>query len=216
MLVVGFEAGCRGVGYPPLALDRKTVTWGVAQAKIAARRWRWIGFHRGRGRGVLQGPLWCEKQIRRFWTAKGAVQNDGGLYVNDGLCGGKRLVGAGVGVEGQVEEFLLEALLGVAWRAAGGGRGGDDGEEVKLREGGARDVEALGVGTGVGRREKEAGVVGQGVEQGEVGWGEAFEEVAGAEDEAEPRGLRCAGGRGRWRRVRRSGLTWSVRLKSRT
>jgi hypothetical protein len=79
---------------------------------------------------------------------------------------------------------------GAGWRREGAaGGGGDDGEQVELGDGGAGDVEALGVGAGVGRGEEEAGVVDQGVEEGAVGGGEAFEEVAGAEGEAEPEAL---------------------------
>jgi len=92
-----------------------------------------------------------------------------------------------------VEELVLEALFGWLGRercAAGGG--GDDGEELHLRDGGAGDEEALGVGAGVRRGKEDAGVVDQRVEQGDVGGGEAFEEVAGAEGDPEPEAL-CAG-----------------------
>ena len=57
------------------------------------------------------------------------------------------------------------------------GGGGDDGEELELGDGGSGDVEALGIGAGVGRGEEEAGVADEGVEQGGVGGGEAFEQV---------------------------------------
>src|ERR1035437_4158265 len=103
---------------------------------------------------------------------------------------GRRLIWAGVGVEGEVEEFVLEVFFGGAigdGRTAGGG--GDDGEQVDVGEGGAGDVEALSVGAGVGRGEEEAGVVDEGVEQGAIGGGEAFEEVAGTDGEAEPEAL---------------------------
>jgi len=86
-----------------------------------------------------------------------------------------------------VEEFVLEALLGGAvGRGGAARRRGDDGEEVEVGEGGAGNVEALGVGAGVGWGEEEAGVVDQGVDERAVGWGEAFKEVSGAEGEAEP------------------------------
>ena len=86
-----------------------------------------------------------------------------------------------------MEELVLEVFfggtVGGGWAA---GWGGDDGEEQEAGDGGSGDVEALGVGAGVGRGEEEAGVVAEGVEQGAVGGGEAFEEIAGAESEAEP------------------------------
>src|ERR1019366_3135170 len=72
--------------------------------------------------------------------------------------------------------------------------GGDDGEELKLGDGSAGDVEALGVGAGVGWGEEEAGVVDQGVEQGAVGGGEAFELVSRAEGDAEPEALGAGAG----------------------
>ena len=53
----------------------------------------------------------------------------------------------------------------------------------------ARDVDALGVGAGVGRGEMEAGVVDEVVEEGDVDGGEAFELIGlrdGAKGEAEP------------------------------
>jgi hypothetical protein len=71
----------------------------------------------------------------------------------------------------------------VGW--PGGGRG-DDGQELDFGEGGAGNVEALGVGAGVGRGEEEAIVVGEGVDQRAVGGSEALEEVARLEGEAEP------------------------------
>jgi len=92
-----------------------------------------------------------------------------------------------------VEELVLDGFRsGGAGLAAGGGS--DDGEKLDLGEGGAGDVEALGVGAGVGRGEEEAVVVGQGVEEGTVGGGEAFEQVPGAEGEAQPESLRSGTG----------------------
>jgi hypothetical protein len=94
-----------------------------------------------------------------------------------------------------VEEFVLEVFFGGAigdGRTAGGG--GDDGEQVDVGEGGTGDVEALSVGAGVGRGEEEAGVVDEGVEQGAIGGGEAFEEVSSAEGEAEPEAFGAGAG----------------------
>ncbi len=57
-----------------------------------------------------------------------------------------KLVRAGVGVEGEVEEFVLQILFGRAsdeGRAARGGR--DDGQQDQFGDGGAGDVDALGV-----------------------------------------------------------------------
>jgi hypothetical protein len=89
------------------------------------------------------------------------------------------LIGAGVGIERQVEELVLEALLGgLIGEGLAAGGGGDDGQELKLGDGGTGDIDALGVGTGVGRGEEEAGIVDEGVEQGAVGGGEALEQVA--------------------------------------
>jgi hypothetical protein len=93
-----------------------------------------------------------------------------------------------------VEEFFLEAVLGGLGERLAAGGGGDDGEQVEFGDGGAGDEEALGVGPGVGRGEEEAGVVDQGVEEGAVGGGKAFEEVAGAEGEAEPEALATRAG----------------------
>ncbi len=98
------------------------------------------------------------------------------------------LVGAGGGVDGEVEELVLEGFGGGGAGLAAGG-GGDDGEELEIGESGAGNVEALCVGTGVGRGEEEAVVVGECVEEGAVGGGESLQEVAGAEDEAEPEAL---------------------------
>ncbi len=57
---------------------------------------------------------------------------------------------------------------------------------MKFGDGGAGDEDALGVGAGVGWGELEAGVVDEVIGEGDVGGGEAFEQVAGAEGEAEP------------------------------
>jgi hypothetical protein len=103
------------------------------------------------------------------------------------------LIWAGGGIERQVEELILD---GFGWRGAGlaAGGGGDDGEELDLGEGGAGNVEALGVGAGVGRGEEETIVVGEGVEKGTVGGGEAFKQVPGAKGEAQPESLRSGTG----------------------
>jgi hypothetical protein len=97
-------------------------------------------------------------------------------------------IGAGGGVEGQVKELALDVF---GWGGAGltAGGGGDDGEELEIGEGGAGNIEALGVGTSVGRGEEEAVVVGEGVEEGAVGGGEALQKIARLEGEAEPEAL---------------------------
>src|SRR5208283_5704793 len=64
-------------------------------------------------------------------------------------------IGAGGGVDGEVEELFLEVFGGGGEGLAAGG-GGDDGEQLELGEGGAGDIEALGVGAGVGGGEEEA------------------------------------------------------------
>ena len=61
-------------------------------------------------------------------------------------------------------------------------------------EGGSGDVDALGVGAGIGRGEEESGVVEEVVEEGDVGGGEAFEEVAAAEGHAEPEAFGAGAG----------------------
>src|SRR5438270_606932 len=85
-----------------------------------------------------------------------------------------------------------------AWvlRASGGTArwAGDDGQELHLGDGCAGDVDALGVGAGVGWHEEEAGVFDEGIEQGAVGGGEAFELVAGAEGQAEPEAFAARAG----------------------
>jgi len=97
-----------------------------------------------------------------------------------------RLVGTGVWGDDGVEEVFLEAgdVCGGDGFAAGGR--GDNGQELELGEGGAGNVDALGVGAGVGWGEEEAGVVDEVVEEGGVGGRETFEEIAGAESEAKP------------------------------
>lgn len=96
------------------------------------------------------------------------------------------LVGAGIGRDGSVEEVFLEGGdAGSGQRLAAGG-GGDDGYELEFGEGGARNVEALGVRASIGWGEVEACVPDEVVEEGEIGGGEAFEEVARAEGHAEP------------------------------
>jgi hypothetical protein len=94
-----------------------------------------------------------------------------------------------------VDEIFLEVFGG-----GGGGEGlaaggrGDDGQELDFGEGGAGDVEALGVGAGVGWGEEEAVVVGEGVEEGAVGGGEALQKIASPEGEAEPEAFRAGTG----------------------
>ena len=96
---------------------------------------------------------------------------------------------------GRWEEFALKAFFGGAIRNGGApGGSGDDGEQVELRDGGAGDIESLGVRAGVRRGEEEAGVVDEGVKQSEVGGREAFEQVAGAEGEAEPEAFGAGAG----------------------
>ena len=86
-----------------------------------------------------------------------------------------------------MEEFVLEGLLGgFGGELRSPGRSGDDSEELEFGNGGAGNVDALGVRAGVGRSEEQAGVVDEGVEQGEVGGGQAFQDVPGAEGDAEP------------------------------
>jgi hypothetical protein len=60
------------------------------------------------------------------------------------------------------------------------GRGGDDCDELELGDGGSRDVDALGVRTGIGRGEEEAGVADEVIEEGDVDGGESFKLVFGA------------------------------------
>jgi hypothetical protein len=100
------------------------------------------------------------------------------------------LVRPGVGREGSVEEFILQAWSdrrGQSFFARGRG---DDGQELKLRDGRAGDIDALGVGADVGRGEMESGVVEDVVQQRNIDGGEALELVGfcggGAEGEAEP------------------------------
>ena len=93
-----------------------------------------------------------------------------------------------------MEELVLERLFGGLgsglFRCGRAARGrGDDGEQIELGDGGAGDVEALGVGAGIRRSEEEACVFGERVEEGEVDGREAFEEVAGGEHEADPEAL---------------------------
>jgi len=84
-----------------------------------------------------------------------------------------------------MEELVLDGFGGCGAGLAARG-GGDDSQELDFGEGGAGDVEALGVGACVGRGEEEAVVVGEGVKEGAVGGGEAFQQVSGAEGEAQP------------------------------
>jgi len=91
------------------------------------------------------------------------------------------------------EVFLKTGDRGCGERLATRGRG-DDGDELEVGEGGAGDVDALGVGAGVGWGEEEACIVEDVVEERDVGGGEAFEEVAGAEGHAEPEAFGAGSG----------------------
>ena len=107
-----------------------------------------------------------------------------------------RLVGSGGGQVG-VEEVLLRAGVGCQGGGFLFGRGGDDGQEGELSDGGTRDVDALGVGAGIGWGQEEAGIVDEVVKEGDVRGGEALEQVAGGEGEAEPEAFRSEVVRGR-------------------
>jgi hypothetical protein len=110
-----------------------------------------------------------------------------GWIVKD--CGPGRLVRAARGRDQVVEEILLQGRNGGGREGFAAGGGGDDGEELEFGEGGAGDVDTLGVGAGVGRGEMEADVVDQVVEKGDVRGSEAFQEVSGAKGHAEPESL---------------------------
>src|ERR1700733_8584425 len=88
------------------------------------------------------------------------------------------LVGAGVGWGDQVvEEVFLEGGDGGGGEGFAAGGGGDDGEELEFGEGGAGNVDALGVGASVGRGDLKAGILDEVVGEGDVDGSEAFEEV---------------------------------------
>jgi hypothetical protein len=95
-----------------------------------------------------------------------------------------------VGWKRGVEKVVLEAGGSLGGHGLAAGRGGDDGDELKLGDGATRDVDALGVGADVRRGELEANVVDKIVEQRGVEGSEAFEVVGlfgvGAEGDAEP------------------------------
>jgi hypothetical protein len=99
----------------------------------------------------------------------------------------QRLVGAAVR---RWDEIVEEVFLHGGDRGGGKGlapgRGGDDGEELEFCDGGAGDVDSLGVGASVGWGEVEAVVLDQVVGESDVDGGEAFEEVATAKGHAEP------------------------------
>jgi hypothetical protein len=62
----------------------------------------------------------------------------------------------------------------------------DDGEELQFRNRGPWNVYSLGVGPRVRWGKVQTGVVDQVIEEGDVGGGEAFEEVATAKGDAQP------------------------------
>jgi hypothetical protein len=96
------------------------------------------------------------------------------------------------------EGLVVVRLAGGPGGLAGGG--GDDGEELEGGDGGSGDEDAVGVGAGIAQseerwgREEEAGVVDEGVEEGLVEGGEAFELVAGGEGDAEPEAFAARAG----------------------
>ena len=99
-----------------------------------------------------------------------------------GLTPPPRLVGAGGGWGGSLEEALLKflaKLLSVLGRHGFSGGRGDDGEKLEVGDGGSRDEDALRVGPDIGRGDAKAGILDEGVNEGETGVGEAFEEVRG-------------------------------------
>ena len=76
----------------------------------------------------------------------------------------------------------------------GSGGIGDDGERLQRFDGRVGEVEALGVGTYVGRGKEESFVFDKRVEEGAVERREAFEEVASEEGEAKPKALGAGAG----------------------
>lgn len=77
-------------------------------------------------------------------------------------------------------------------RATGGS--GDEAEDIDGFEGWAGDEEALGVGAWVRRGKEEAAIVEEGVGEGEIEGGEAFEGVVVAEGELEPDAVAAGAG----------------------
>jgi hypothetical protein len=104
------------------------------------------------------------------------------------------LVGAGIGRDEGFEEVFLEGGDGGGGEGFAFGGRGDDRDELEAGQGGAWNVDALGVGTGVGWGDLEADVVDEVVEEADVGGGEAFELVAGAEGHAEPEAFAAGAG----------------------
>jgi hypothetical protein len=102
-------------------------------------------------------------------------------------CNGS--VGAGVGWDHVGEEVFLHGGDRGCGEGFAARWGSDDGEELEFNEGGAGDVDTLGVGAGVGWGEMEADVIDQVVEESDVRGGEAFQEVSGAKGHAEPEAL---------------------------
>jgi hypothetical protein len=93
-------------------------------------------------------------------------------------------------IDRKVEQLVLERVFGGLRREGLAARwAGDDGEELELCDGGAGDVEALCIGTGIGRGEKESIVVDERVEKGPIGGRETFEDVSAAEGDADPEAL---------------------------
>jgi len=84
-----------------------------------------------------------------------------------------------------VEEFVLDGFGGSGAGLASRGSC-DDSKKLELDDGGAGDVEPLGIGASVGRCEEDAVIVCEGVEERAVSWGETFDEVPGAEGEPHP------------------------------
>ena len=101
------------------------------------------------------------------------------------------LVGAGVGRQGDVEKVFLEGWKRGRRNRFAAGWGCDYGQQNELGDGGAWYVDALGVGAGVGRSEKDSGIVEHIVEDGNVYRSKALELVGliggGAEGQAKPK-----------------------------
>ena len=76
------------------------------------------------------------------------------------------------------EEVFLHGGDGGRWERFAAGWGGDDGQELEFGDGGARDIDALGVRAGVRWSEVQAHVLDEVVGEGDVNRGEAFELVA--------------------------------------
>ena len=142
----------------------------------------------------MQTTVACDAVTPAFHFAKLAgwpLPPMGMTASREGLWERSASVGAGIGWWDEVVEevFLQGGDRGGGERLAAGGCG-DNGEELEFGDGGAGDVDTLGIGAGVGRGELEAGVLDEIVSEGDVDGGEAFEEVrsmvGGAEGHAEP------------------------------